>query len=192
VKRQYLGFAGRVANGINVVYASYAAPAGHAVVEARLYVPKDWADDRERRCAAGIPEDLEFKTKPQLAAEIITDLLAEGRCPPWMTGDEVYGRDAKLRSVLEDRHTWYVLKIPARSASLCPLGRGCAPITPPLWPRPPPGKSPRPGTGPGSAGLLVASSWSNRPARRIRCCFPAAACACRRSGLRPDLQRTGN
>ena len=45
VKRQYLGCAGRVANGINIVYASYVAPAGHAVIEARLYVPKDWADD---------------------------------------------------------------------------------------------------------------------------------------------------
>ena len=55
VKRQYLGCAGRVANGINVVYASYAAPAGHAVIEARLYVPKDWADDHQRCQAAGIP-----------------------------------------------------------------------------------------------------------------------------------------
>jgi SRSO17 transposase len=80
VKRQYLGCAGRVANGINVVYASCAAPAGHAVVGARLYVPKDWADDQERRRAAGIPGDLTFATKPALAAGIIKDLLAEGRC----------------------------------------------------------------------------------------------------------------
>ena len=64
VKRQYLGCAGRVANGINVVFASYAAPAGHAVIGARLYVPRDWADDRQRRQAAGIPDDLQFATKP--------------------------------------------------------------------------------------------------------------------------------
>jgi SRSO17 transposase len=112
VKRQYLGCAGRVANGINVVYASYAAPAGHAVIAARLYVPKDWADDSGRRAAAGIPKDLTFKTKPQLAAEMIKQVLAEGRCPPWVTGDEVYGRDAKLRTFLEERRTGYVLKIP--------------------------------------------------------------------------------
>jgi SRSO17 transposase len=112
VQRQYLGCAGRVANGINVVYASYAALAGHAVIEARLYVPKGWADDRERCRAAGIPNDLEFQTKPQLAAAIVQKLQAEGRCPPWVTGDEVYGRDAKLRSVLEDQRTGYVLKIP--------------------------------------------------------------------------------
>jgi SRSO17 transposase len=55
VKRQYLGCAGRVANGINVVYASYVAPAGHAVIEARLHVPKNWAEDRERRRARASP-----------------------------------------------------------------------------------------------------------------------------------------
>ena len=123
VKRQYLGCAGRVANGINVVYASYAALGGHAVVGARLYVPADWAGDRERRRAAGIPEDLEFKTKPQLAAEIIKDLLAEGHCPPWVTGDEVYGRDAKLRSLLEDQRTGYVLKIPCSFRVTLPTGQ---------------------------------------------------------------------
>jgi SRSO17 transposase len=123
VKRQYLGCAGRVANGINVVYASYAAPGGHAVIAARLYVPADWAGDRDRRRAAGIPEDLEFQTKPRLAAEIITGLLAEGRCPPWVTGDEVYGRDAKLRSVLEDHQVGYVLKIPCSFRITLPSGQ---------------------------------------------------------------------
>src|SRR5947208_202034 len=102
VKRRYLGCAGRVANGINVVYASYAAAAGHAVIAARLYVPKDWAGDGGRRAAAGIPEDLRFQTKPQLAAGIVKQLLAEERCPPRVTGDEVYGRDAKLRRFLEE------------------------------------------------------------------------------------------
>ena len=86
VKRQYLGCAGRVASGVNVVFASYAAPAGHAVIGARLYVPQDWAGDRERRRAAGIPAGPEFATKPQLAAAIVTGLLTGGRCPPWVTG----------------------------------------------------------------------------------------------------------
>jgi SRSO17 transposase len=123
VQRQYLGCAGRVANGINVVYASYAALAGHAVIEARLYVPKGWADDRERCRAAGISNDLEFQTKPQLAAAIVQDLLAEGRCPPWVTGDEVYGRDAGLRPALEDQRTGYVLKIPCSFRVTLPAGQ---------------------------------------------------------------------
>jgi SRSO17 transposase len=123
VKRQYLGCAGRVANGINVVYASYAAPAGHAIIEARLYVPRDWADDRERRRAAGIPGDLEFATKPQLAAQIVKQLRGERRCPPWVTGDEVYGRDTKLRQALEDQGTGYVLKIPCSFRVTLPAGQ---------------------------------------------------------------------
>jgi SRSO17 transposase len=123
VKRQYLGCAGRVANGINVVYASYAAPAGHAIIGARLYVPKDWADDSGRRAAAGIPEDLEFKTKPQLAAEIVKEVIAEGRCPPWVTGDEVYGRDARLRTFLEEQRTGYVLKVPCSFRITLPTGQ---------------------------------------------------------------------
>jgi SRSO17 transposase len=123
VKRQYLGCAGRVANGINVVYASYAAPAGHAIIAARLYVPGDWADDSERRAAAGIPEDLEFATKPQLGAASVRELITEGRCPPWVTGDEVYGRDAKLRTFLEDQGTGYVLKIPCSFRVTLPAGQ---------------------------------------------------------------------
>jgi SRSO17 transposase len=122
-QRQYLGCAGRVANGINVVYASYAAPAGHAIIGARLYVPRDWAEGSERRRAAGIPADLAFKTKPQLAAEMIEQVIAEGRCPPWVTGDEVYGRDARLRSVLEGQGTGYVLKIPCSFRVTLPTGQ---------------------------------------------------------------------
>ena len=123
VKRQYLGCAGRVANGINVVFASYAAPAGHAIIAARLYAPADWAADSGRRAAAGIPADLEFATKPQLGIEIVTELLAEGRCPPWVTGDEVYGRDARLRTFLEDQGTGYVLKIPCSFRVTLPAGQ---------------------------------------------------------------------
>jgi SRSO17 transposase len=123
VKRQYLGCAGRVANGINVVFASYAAPAGHAIIAARLYVPRDWAEDSERRAAAGIPEGLAFATKPQLAGEIVKELITEGRCPPWVTGDEVYGRDAGLRTVLEDQHTGFVLKIPCSFRVTLPAGQ---------------------------------------------------------------------
>jgi len=123
VKRQYLGCAGRIANGINVVYASYAAPAGHAVIAARLYLPADWAGDRERRRTAGVPDDLEFKTKPQLAIEMVGEIIAEGSCPPWVTGDEVYGRDAKLRVFLEARSIGYVLGVPCPFRITVPTGQ---------------------------------------------------------------------
>jgi SRSO17 transposase len=123
VQRQYLGCAGRVANGINIVYASYAAPAGHAVISARLYVPASWATDLQRRRAAGLPENLGFKTKPQLAAELLDEVAAEGCCPPWVTGDEVYGRDTKLRAAIEAHRTGYVLKIPCSFRVTLPTGQ---------------------------------------------------------------------
>jgi SRSO17 transposase len=123
VKRQYLGCAGRVANGINVVYASYAAPAGHAVIAARLYLPADWASDPQRCRAAGVPDDLGFKTKPQLAIQMVGEVIAEGSCPPWLTGDEVYGRDAKLRGFAEAAGLGYVLKIPCSFRITLPTGQ---------------------------------------------------------------------
>jgi SRSO17 transposase len=123
VQRQYLGCAGRVANGINVVYASYAAPAGHAVISARLYVPVGWAGDLQRRRAAGIPGDLQFKTKPQLAIEMLGEIIAGGCGPPWVTGDEVYGRDARLRAAIEAHRTGYVLKIPCSFRITLPTGQ---------------------------------------------------------------------
>jgi len=112
VKRQYVGCAGQVANAINVVYCTYASARGHAQVGARLYLPKEWAADTARRERAGVPDSVEFKTKPQLAVDILTDLHTAGVLPPWVTGDEVYGRDTALRSFCQDRGVGYVLGVP--------------------------------------------------------------------------------
>ncbi len=92
VKRQYMGCAGRVANGVNTVYCSYATPGGHALVGARIYVPEEQITDPDRRAALGIGADVEFKTKPRLAQDILTDMIADKTIPPWIAGDEVYGR----------------------------------------------------------------------------------------------------
>jgi SRSO17 transposase len=111
VKRQYVGCAGRVSNAINVVYCTYAGPRGHAIVGARPYLPQDWADDPERRARAGVPPEVMFKTKPQLAIDLLTDLDGAGVLPPWVTADEVYGRDGRLRRFCEDRSVGYVLGV---------------------------------------------------------------------------------
>src|SRR5215471_16009038 len=66
---------------------------------------------------------LGFATKPQLGTAIVRELITEGRCPPWVTGDEVYGRDAKLRTFLEDQGTGYVLKIPWSFRVTLPAGQ---------------------------------------------------------------------
>src|SRR6188472_1206439 len=64
VKRQYMGCAGQVANGVNTVHCSYATRGGHALVGARLYLPAEQLDDPDRRTALGIPTDVVFRTKP--------------------------------------------------------------------------------------------------------------------------------
>jgi SRSO17 transposase len=87
VKRQYVGCAGQVANAINVVYASYATVLGHAIVAARLYLPKEWAEDRQRRAAVGVAEDVVLATKPELAVAMLTELDQARVLPPWVTGD---------------------------------------------------------------------------------------------------------
>jgi SRSO17 transposase len=112
VKRQYVGCAGKVANAVNVVYASYASRLGHAIVAARLYLPKEWAADAERRSAAKVPEQVGFKTKPELAVQMLAELSAEGSLPGWVTGDEVCGQNPTLRGWCETRQVGYVLGVP--------------------------------------------------------------------------------
>jgi SRSO17 transposase len=109
-QRQYMGCAGRIANGVNTVYCSYATPGGHALVGARIYMPADQLDD-DRRAALGVLDEIEFKTKPELAVDICAEMVADATMPPWAAGDEVYGRCGELRSYLEDNGVGYVLRV---------------------------------------------------------------------------------
>jgi SRSO17 transposase len=111
VQRQYSGTAGRIENSQVAVFLSYASPRGRALVDRRLYVPQSWIDDTDRCAAAGIPGDLEFATKPQLAWHMIADALAAGIRVAFVTGDECYGRDPRLRANLRACEVGYVLAI---------------------------------------------------------------------------------
>lgn len=111
VKRQYMGCAGRVANGVNTVHCSYATTGGHALVGARIYIPAEQLDDQARRAALGIPADVVFRTKAQLAIDITTDMIADHTMPPWCAGDEIYGRSRELREHLESHDVGYVLRV---------------------------------------------------------------------------------
>jgi len=113
VQRQYTGTAGRVENCQVAVFLSYAAPAGHALIDRELYLPKSWMADEARCAAAGIPEGRGFATKPKLARVMIARALDAGTPAAWVTGDEVYGADPGLRADLEGRQTGYVLAVAA-------------------------------------------------------------------------------
>src|SRR5918993_922841 len=101
VQRQYTGTAGKVDNAQVAVYLTYAAPAGHAVIDRELYLPKGWIADADRRAAAGVPEQVAFATKPELARRMLERALAGYVPAAWVTADEVYGSSPGLRGWLE-------------------------------------------------------------------------------------------
>src|SRR3954464_568658 len=67
VQRQYTGTAGRIENAQVAVYLAYTGARGHAMIDRELSLPSCWTADPERMAAAGVPDDMEFLTKPALA-----------------------------------------------------------------------------------------------------------------------------
>ena len=76
-----------------------------------MYLPQVWAEDRERRREAGVPEYVEFRTKPQLAQLMLERAVESGIPFGWVTGDAVYGSDRNLRRWLEEEGIPHVLAI---------------------------------------------------------------------------------
>src|SRR5262249_17291314 len=113
VQRQYLGCAGKVANGINTVHLAYVRErAGHALVGARQWIPRAQIADPVQSLLMGLPPGLVFRTKGQLAIDIATEVLSDGICFDFFCGDEVYGSCTELRTFFEDRGQGYVLRVP--------------------------------------------------------------------------------
>ena len=111
VQRQYTGTAGRIENAQVAVYLGYAAPAGHALIDRELYLPKSWTADPDRCREAGIPENTAFATKPQLTRRMIERATAADVPFGWVAGDEVYGDKGPLRAWLEEQGIAHVLAV---------------------------------------------------------------------------------
>ena len=111
VQRQYTGTAGRIENSQVAVFATYATAAGRAFIDRRLYLPKSWCDDAERREAAGVPNDVTFKTKPGLATDMVAAALAADVPFSWVTADEAYGGNPAFRADLRERGVSYVVAV---------------------------------------------------------------------------------
>ena len=111
VQRQYTGTAGKHENCQVAVFLAYATLGGVALVDRDLYLPKSWTDDRARCRAAGVPDDVGFQTKPQLAQAMLERALAAGVPCRWVTGDTVYGGDRRLRIWLEQHAIRHVMAV---------------------------------------------------------------------------------
>ena len=112
VNRQWNGNRGKVDNCVVAVHLSYAAPGFQTLLDSSVYLPKEWADDPQRRKEHYIPDEVEFRTKPQIAADQIAHALSNGvRVSAW-TFDELYGRDGKFLDRLESLGQMFVGEIP--------------------------------------------------------------------------------
>ncbi|NMO94157.1 IS701 family transposase [Actinomycetospora sp. TBRC 11914] len=111
VQRQYSGTAGRVENCQIGVFLAYATPAGRTLLDRELYLPQSWTDDRDRCTEAGVPAEVGFATKPELAQTMLARALEAGVPAAWVTGDEAYGQVSALRRMLDGRGMSYVLAV---------------------------------------------------------------------------------
>jgi SRSO17 transposase len=111
VQRQYSGTAGKIDNCQLGVFLAYASAKGRAMIDRELYLPERWTDDPPRCRAARVPEQVQFRTKPQLAQLMLERALDAGVPASWVTADEVYGGSPALRQWLEGRGVWHVLAV---------------------------------------------------------------------------------
>jgi SRSO17 transposase len=136
VAKQWCGRLGKVENCQVAVYMAYVTRKEHAIVNTRLYLPKEWAKNRRRRKEAGVPASIEFRTRQQLALEMLEE---SGEVLPhaWIAGDDEMGRPAGFRLELRGLRKRYLLAVPSntliRDLEAPPpeySGRGPRPLNP--------------------------------------------------------------
>src|SRR6266699_7270834 len=109
---QHAGVTGKVENCVTWVFAALVTALGQAWADFDVYMPEGWAKDPGRREKAGIPEALEFATKPELAIAQVRRLAAAGLRFCWVAADEVYGRCGEFRGACRALKLAYVVIIP--------------------------------------------------------------------------------
>lgn len=114
VQRQYSGTAGRIENCQIGVFLAYATDKGTALIDRTLYLPQSWCADRDRCRRAGIPDEVVFATKPEMALTMLQRALADGVPFGWVTADSIYGDYRAIRLWLESLPKPYVLAVSAK------------------------------------------------------------------------------
>lgn len=116
VKRQHCGEVGKIANCQSGVFLGYASRKGYTLLDRRLYLPEEWMKDEayaERRKKCGVPEDIEFKTKPQQGWEMLKAVHATGTLRArWLACDEAFGRDTAFLDKVAGLGLWYFAEVP--------------------------------------------------------------------------------
>jgi SRSO17 transposase len=115
VKRQYTGTVGKRENCQVGVFLAYASERGQAFIDRELYLPEEWALDKERRERAGVPDEVGMRTKPELAKEMLRRALEAGVKAGWVVADSLYGDSRRLGMFLEDREQPYVLALSGKA-----------------------------------------------------------------------------
>lgn len=120
VKRQYCAPLGKVDNCAVSVHLCYATPGGfQAQLDAELFLPEDWAQDRDRCRECGIPDDMGYRPKWKIALDLHERAVANGVSLPWMTFDEGYGLIPAFLHALDDRGQRYVGEVPKNFVGWC-------------------------------------------------------------------------
>src|SRR5436305_2590426 len=118
VKRQYLGCVGKVDNGLVTVHRGVCRGRYKSLIDADLFLPEDWSDDRPRCRRAGIPDEVVYRPKWQIALEQIDRATRNGVGLDWLTFDEGYGKSPGFLSGLEARRLRFVGEVPRSLACL--------------------------------------------------------------------------
>jgi SRSO17 transposase len=132
VARQYCGSVGKIANGQVGVYLGYASRKGYSLVEGQLFMPAEWFDEThtERWQACGIPEDLTFKTKPEIGLELLQKAQKRGNLAfSWVAADELYGDAPAFRDGVDALGKWYFTEV----KSTTPIWRTRPKVHIPKW-----------------------------------------------------------
>ena len=116
VDKQYCGSIGKVENSQVGVFAAYASPYGYSLLDKRLFIPKKWFldDHKLRRKKCKLPEHIEFKTKPQLAVEMLDNIVEEDIIPfKYVLADSLYGTSPEFIEALDSLiGTTYLVQVP--------------------------------------------------------------------------------
>ena len=112
VQRQWLGRLGKIDNGQVGIYMGYASRKEHALADMRLYLPKDWAKDKARRKKCGVPRQIRYQTRHELALDMLKN---NGKYLPhaWIAGDDEMGRSSRFRRDLRALDEQYLLAVPS-------------------------------------------------------------------------------